>query len=411
MRRNPDYILKYICGTPYLLVTGKEAALLSKEIVLNPTAAEIWELLDEEMTLDELINKSCTYFECVDEEERKYVSNTVIEFSVQMMISKAFLEYPVTAFERELHQFTISKSTFTDQLEGKVAGKYVIGNIGVTIYGEKIYLPDNFDLFRNDFQNIKDFQKIVVKCCDGLDEQGGIGKRFLMADSYFLFDERMCLHMAQSGFVALFNKNQNVRWLFLSKDGKYAEIGMISGEINTIKNELYETTRFVFLYFAQRCGYVALHSASIIHNNKAILFSAMSGVGKSTHAAIWSKLFSSEVFNGDVNLLSLENGKSYIYGLPWCGTSEKYSIGKYEIGSIVMLKQAVSNEIVELTAQEKTTHILHRFISHNWFSEDLDILLMFAEKLIKQTDVFRLQCNMEDEAAIICRERVENNYK
>ncbi len=410
MRRNPDFVLRYISGAPYLLVTGKAAARMRKEINLNSTGADIWNLLDSDITLDELVEKSCLFFECEGEEEKKLVSDKVKEFSVQMMIANAFLEYSANEFEKELRGFEIRENSYYDQLERPLVGKYKIGEIGIEIHGDKRIIPDNFELFSDDLSDVKNVQKIVVKCCDGMNESGGVGKRFSMHHSYFLFDERMCLHKARAGYVAFLNNHKFVRWLFISKDGKYAEIGMSSGDEDIIKNEIYEATRFVFLYFAQKCGYTVLHSASIIHKDKAILFSAMSGVGKSTHASLWVKLFKNVIFNGDVNLIYIENGKTYICGLPWCGTSEMYNKGKYEVGSIVMLKQSEKNEINELTEQEKTTHIMHRFISPNWSVEDLDILLKIAENVVKCTDVFQLQCNMDDEAAIICKERVENNY-
>lgn len=409
MRRNPDFILRYICGTPYLLVTGKEAAFLRQEIALNSTGAEIWNLLDSEMTEDEFIKKCCAYFECENEEETTFISEKVKSFSEQMVRVHAFITYSMTDYDKNTREFDIPEYEFKDQHNEGYAGTYKIVDIGLEVYGKKSYLPDNLELFKGELDGVKAVQKVVVRCCDGIITPSFFPDRFKMEDMFFLCSDGMCVYKAQAGYVAFLNKHTYVRWLYFSRDGKYVEIGYYEGDEETIKYEIYEATRFAFLYMAQLCGYAVLHSASIINNGKAVLFSAMSGVGKSTHAAIWTKLYKSEVFNGDVNLISFENGKPYINGLPWCGTSETYNKGKYEISSIVMLKQAEKNEIREFNEQEKTTHVLHRFITPNWTVDNLDKLLDAAVKVAKTTDVFQLKCNMEDEAAIMCKARVENH--
>jgi hypothetical protein len=93
---------------------------------------------------------------------------------------------------------------------------------------------------------------------------------------------------------------------------------------------------------AIRQGYFALHASAIIYQDEALLFSAPSGVGKSTHAELWQMhLPKIEYLNDDKPLLSIEDGILYALGTPWCGKTERTAALKIPVKAIVFLSRGV----------------------------------------------------------------------
>ena len=65
-----------------------------------------------------------------------------------------------------------------------------------------------------------------------------------------------------------------------------------------------------------------LHASYIEYNNKAILFAAPSGVGKSTQASLWKEYKDATIVNDDRVLIGCNNENWYAYGYPSTGSSK-----------------------------------------------------------------------------------------
>ena len=68
-------------------------------------------------------------------------------------------------------------------------------------------------------------------------------------------------------------------------------------------------------------GKMILHSSFIYTEKGAVLFSAPSGVGKSTQAELWRKYKGAEIINGDRAGIFQRDGIWMAGGVPWAGTS------------------------------------------------------------------------------------------
>ena len=152
-----------------------------------------------------------------------------------------------------------------------------------------------------------------------------------------------------------------------------------------------------------------LHSVSIFYQGKAWLFSGSSGTGKSTHANLWANRYHTPVLNGDLNVLGIKNGLPYLYGLPWCGTSETYTTTTYPLGGIVFLKQAPFNRVNSLPPDEQALFLMQRMISPTWTKDLLLKNLAFAETLAPLTKIFRLNCTKNPEAAAVMKAAIDQS--
>lgn len=93
---------------------------------------------------------------------------------------------------------------------------------------------------------------------------------------------------------------------------------------------------------------IVLHSSSIEILDKAILFTAPSGGGKSTQADLWKKYNNSTILNGDKNIVGRVNGEWNVYGIPFSGSSIYCENKTKKLGAIIILEKSLENKITKL---------------------------------------------------------------
>ena len=156
-------------------------------------------------------------------------------------------------------------------------------------------------------------------------------------------------------------------------------------------------------------GLFALHSSSILYQDKAWLFAGPSGTGKSTHAALWENEFETPLLNGDLNLIGISDEIPVVYGIPWCGTSGIYTANTHPLGGITLLKRAAGNGALPLTEDERQLKVMHRLISPSWTNEMLSRNLDFAADLQRRIPVFCLQCTKDAAAAHTMKQIIDDS--
>ncbi len=142
-----------------------------------------------------------------------------------------------------------------------------------------------------------------------------------------------------------------------------------------------------------------LHCSCLRYRDGAIIFTAPSGTGKSTHASLWRKHFGGEVtmINDDKPLVRKVGGQYIIYGTPWNG---KHSIGNNisaPIRAIVFLRQAKENHAEPLDPFKALSLILQQTVLPG-DRESLSTLLDLLTGLMVTTPMFKLGCTISDEA-------------
>lgn len=143
------------------------------------------------------------------------------------------------------------------------------------------------------------------------------------------------------------------------------------------------------------------HGAAVAVDGYAYLFTAKSGTGKTTHAKLWIKnIQHSYILNGDKPLIKLENGSIILCGTLWRG-KENYGVNEIlPLKAICVLERDKTNHIERISPSEAFP-ILYQQSHHCGGYDEMVKTLELLERIAQGVQLYRLGCNMEDEAAII----------
>lgn len=177
------------------------------------------------------------------------------------------------------------------------------------------------------------------------------------------------------------------------------DISVYGGMNNEIRS--FNMLGELFRYFILKHNGLVLHSSSIKYKNSGIAFSAPSGTGKSTHTGLWKKYFPDDVtvLNDDSPAIRLEGFVPGLYGTPWSGKTDINAQDSAPLEAIVILQQHPENEITKMSADEAVFRILQE-VTRPVFPEFMELTLTAVEKLIVQTPVYLLKCNISEEAVL-----------
>lgn len=141
------------------------------------------------------------------------------------------------------------------------------------------------------------------------------------------------------------------------------------------------------------------HGSAVAVGEKAYLFTAKSGVGKTTHTNLWLKnIDGSFIVNGDKPVIRIIDGKPFVCGTPWMG---KEGYGRNEtvrLAAICFLMRDEENHIEKTKFQK----VYPRLIGQVYRPENGALVaktVKLLERIGQSVPIYELHCNMEDEAA------------
>jgi len=143
-----------------------------------------------------------------------------------------------------------------------------------------------------------------------------------------------------------------------------------------------------------------LHSSAVVVEGRAYLFSADSGVGKSTHTNLWLQLLGDRAYilNDDKPALRLEKGVFYAYGTPWSGKNDISVAERIPVAGIAFVERGETNRIEPFKGSAAVAAI-YKQVNHPKTSECRIKVLELMDKMVKNIPIWRLQCNMDIGAA------------
>ena len=151
-----------------------------------------------------------------------------------------------------------------------------------------------------------------------------------------------------------------------------------------------------------------LHSSAVVVDGYAYLFSADSGVGKSTHTGLWLEHFGDDAFiiNDDKPAIRNIDGEWFVYGTPWCGKHNTNKNAKAKLGAIVFLERSEENWIEEENIKDAIPKFFKQTIRKLYYEENMDIVLTRMEKILSEVPIYKMGCNISDEAVQMAYEKI-----
>lgn len=157
-----------------------------------------------------------------------------------------------------------------------------------------------------------------------------------------------------------------------------------------------------------------LHSSAVALNNKAVLFSAPCGTGKSTHASLWQQYFGEDkalIINDDKPALRFIEDTFYVCGTPWSGKSDLNLNLKVPLQAIIFLEQAAENNIRCLTNKEALKMLIYQGLRPNCDRDRMIKLLTQLDHLLKRIPVYQMGCTVSIDAVKLVHQTINNGQK
>ena len=152
---------------------------------------------------------------------------------------------------------------------------------------------------------------------------------------------------------------------------------------------------------AIRFGVMLVHASALVIDGKAYLFSADSGVGKSTHTRLWLKAFGDRVhiLNDDKPVVRLYDDRVLVCGTPFDGGSGIAQNETCPLGAIVFLERGETNA-VRVPDNKEIIQKLYFQTAHMVSAALADKMLDNFSRLLALTRFYVLTCNQEIDAAL-----------
>lgn len=146
---------------------------------------------------------------------------------------------------------------------------------------------------------------------------------------------------------------------------------------------------------------IVFHGSAVAVDNNAFIFTAKSGMGKTTHTNLWLKnIKNSFVVNGDKPIIRIFDDGVKVCGTPWCGKENLGTNICVPLKSICILNRGNKNSICKTDFSDAISTL----IGQTYRSNDTQVLvdtLKTLENIAKNVELYKLYCNMSDEASII----------
>lgn len=142
------------------------------------------------------------------------------------------------------------------------------------------------------------------------------------------------------------------------------------------------------------------HGSAVAVDNRCYLFTAKSGTGKSTHVRLWRKLLGSRavMVNDDKPLLAITPEQVLVYGTPWDGKHHLSQNISVPLQAICLVERGETNRCEEIQPGNILQELMHQSFMPRDARKRL-VALSLLDTLCKQVKFYRLQCNMQPEAA------------
>lgn len=150
-----------------------------------------------------------------------------------------------------------------------------------------------------------------------------------------------------------------------------------------------------------------LHASFIIHEGKAILFTAPSETGKSTQARLWVEHAGAELVNGDRAAVRCFEDGVKACGIPFSGSSPVCRNVTAPLAAIVCLSQAPDNAVTRLRGVRAFRRIWEGCTVNIWDRTDVEQATKTVTAVISEVPVYHLACTPDIRVVELLKKTLE----
>ena len=158
-------------------------------------------------------------------------------------------------------------------------------------------------------------------------------------------------------------------------------------------------------------GGVILHASYVNWDGRAILFTAPSGTGKSTQAALWHEQMGAEIINGDRAVFRMEDNTAVACGIPFAGSSGICKNKTLPLAAIVYLSQAPETTLKRLGGFSAFRRIWEGCSINTWEKTDVSRASAVIQSVLQSVPVYALACTPDETAVSILAEELRRQEK
>lgn len=186
-----------------------------------------------------------------------------------------------------------------------------------------------------------------------------------------------------------------------------AEIAICTPDRNPMDPRDYVCTGYAVEEFCLHHRRMVMHGSCISVGGQAVLFSAPSGTGKSTHTALWKKyLPQTEYINDDTPILRLDREDAvYACGSPWSGSTELNQKIEAPLKAIVLLERGKENTIRQVGGAETFARLLGETRKYP-FRDSMEAAATLCEELMERVPVYALTCDISEQAVQVVKNAI-----
>jgi hypothetical protein len=140
-------------------------------------------------------------------------------------------------------------------------------------------------------------------------------------------------------------------------------------------------------------GGLFLHSCAVALDEAGILFSGVSGSGKSTMASLWQSFgpATSTVIDDEHVLARQLADTTLLYGTPWTRGPRAASFSRTPLRFIFFLSHGEQNECTRMTAGEAFAQLLSQVFLPLWSREQVELSMHTCSALLQDVACYHLR--------------------
>ncbi|MBQ4527657.1 MAG: hypothetical protein II998_06270 [Clostridia bacterium] len=286
--------------------------------------------------------------------------------------------------------------------------KYLIADFKISVDSDydKV-LTESLSQYENDFDGSADIKININKTKEIIvNEYINVSK---ITDGKFY-----CNHNGLDRVIFYDDNSEKIMAVITFSDD-YSNIEILAHDVKQIYDISDE--RYIFNLVGNAIHYsmrmhdaVVFHSSAISYDGRGVVFSAVSGTGKSTHTGLWQQVYPETVMvNDDMPVIRVKNnGDVILCGTPWAGTTGINTNIVVPLEAVVFLSRSVHNHIEPIDCQNAIKNFFEGLVSPLspvMLAKTVDTV----NKIFKKVQLLSLSCNMDTEAAQVAKEYIFNN--